>query len=186
LININHFPLWVAKEIALEPRKLPDACEIFRLISRKQNRDHLERWLSWVCDIKTLADQEKLVRESIRAFAEGKGLPLNIRCGKELIGGIGLHSIDWSQGTAEIAYWLAKPSEGQGIATSACKRLIEYAFSGAVGLRELHIQCHPENARSRGVPQRLGFSYQGMVGRYSIYPVRGNYVRQELYAIQNS
>lgn len=79
-----------------------------------------------------------------------------------IAGLVSLDPIDWPSRTGYIGYWLAQNQQGQGIATQACKVLIDHAFS-VLGLNRIVIACATENHRSRAIPERLGFEYDGRI-----------------------
>ena len=62
----------------------------------------------------------------------------------------------------ELAYRLARPAWGQGIAGEAAAALLDYAF-GTVGLPRVVAVTYPENRASQRVLDKLGFTRQGEV-----------------------
>jgi RimJ/RimL family protein N-acetyltransferase len=64
----------------------------------------------------------------------------------------------------EVGYRLARRSWGRGIATEATRALVDYAL-GVARLPRLVAVVYPENAASRRVLEKLGFTHQG-VSRY--------------------
>ena len=44
--------------------------------------------------------------------------------------------------------------------TMACRAVLDYAF-GELGLNRVEIWCAVDNARSRAIPERLGFTHEG-------------------------
>jgi ribosomal-protein-serine acetyltransferase len=61
-----------------------------------------------------------------------------------------------------IGYWLAAPWQGKGIMTTACAALIDHAFK-ELKLHRVEIRCATGNARSRAIPERLGFVKEGVI-----------------------
>ena len=77
-------------------------------------------------------------------------------------GTIGTHKINWLNRKVEIGYWIASKFQGQGIITSACRALIDYAFR-EWNLNRVEIHCATTNKRSCRVAERLGFQWEGVL-----------------------
>jgi RimJ/RimL family protein N-acetyltransferase len=60
----------------------------------------------------------------------------------------------------ELAYRLARPAWGQGIASEAGAALVEYAFR-TIGLSRVVAVTYPANRASQRVLERIGFQRQG-------------------------
>jgi RimJ/RimL family protein N-acetyltransferase len=60
----------------------------------------------------------------------------------------------------ELAYRLARPAWGQGIASEAGAALVEYALR-TVGLPRVVAVTYPENRASQRVLEKIGFQRQG-------------------------
>jgi RimJ/RimL family protein N-acetyltransferase len=67
---------------------------------------------------------------------------------------------EWVLQRAEIAYWVASPYQGTGIATEAVSAVISAAF-GPLELNRLVISHTSENAASGRIPKKLGFRFVG-------------------------
>jgi RimJ/RimL family protein N-acetyltransferase len=77
-----------------------------------------------------------------------------------LLGGSGLARMDWTIRRFEIGYWVRDSAVGQGYATEATQVLTRFAFE-QLQARRVEIRMDPRNARSRAVPERLGFTFEG-------------------------
>lgn len=137
----------------LEPE---DAEEVFALVDA--DRERLRAWMPWVDGTTSPADT--------RAFIEGDrasgGIDaLGIYVDGSYVGGIGLRP-DVQHGDAELGYWIGSAHEGRGLVTRACRALVDHAF-GDLGLHRVTIRVAPENGRSRAIPERLGFTEEGLM-----------------------
>lgn len=137
----------------LEPR---DAEDVFAVIDA--NRDRLRPWMPWV-DPTLGPDDTRAFIERVRASGVEDGLGIYV--GGSYVGGIGLRP-DAVNGDAEIGYWIGAAHEGQGLVTRACRALIDRAF-GDLELHRVTIRVAPDNARSRAIPERLGFREEGVM-----------------------
>ena len=143
----------------LEERHAP---ELYALIDA--NREHLSRWFPWVERTTEVAHTRDFLRRSLQKFADGNGFEAGIFRGEEHVGMIGLHYLHRDPGRTEIGYWLAADAQGAGVMTRAVRGLIRILFDD-YGLERVEIRCHPENVRSRAVPERLGFRQEGVLRR---------------------
>jgi ribosomal-protein-serine acetyltransferase len=61
-----------------------------------------------------------------------------------------------------IGYWLDEKYVGKGIMTKACIEFINYAFD-VYKLNRVEIRCAEDNLKSRAIPERLGFTKEGII-----------------------
>jgi ribosomal-protein-serine acetyltransferase len=135
------------------------ARELFELI--EANRPHLRAWMNWVDLRKSPADVAMYVATSLKQFAFGQGVHTGVWERGKLRGMINCFPIDWPNKAAYLEYWLAASDQGRGIMTASCRAMIDHAF-GTLGLHRLTIRCASENRRSRAIPERLGFTFEGI------------------------
>jgi ribosomal-protein-serine acetyltransferase len=130
-----------------------DAKELHRLI--EANRAHIAAWLPWGAEQK-LADTLEFIRGT-RAQLEGNdGFQVAILIDDRIAGVIGYTGVDWKERSAGIGYWLAAKHQGHGTMTAVATALTNHALS-AWELRQVTIRVATENARSRAIPERLGY-----------------------------
>jgi ribosomal-protein-serine acetyltransferase len=142
--------------------------ELFRLVD--ENRAHLRGWLAWVDATKTAEDTRNHVREMLLQLAEGRAYGFGILYRGELVGAIGLHVAQEAK-EAEVGYWLTEQAQGRGIVSRATKALVRFSFED-LGMNRVVVHCASENARSRAVPERLGFSLEGSLREREVIPGR--------------
>ena len=87
----------------------------------------------------------------------------------ELLGGTGLHRIDWALGRFEIGYWRKTGCEGRGIATEAVRAMARLAFD-SLGARRVEIRMDDNNTKSWKVAERAGFTLEAVLRFDSVTP----------------
>ena len=61
-----------------------------------------------------------------------------------------------------LGYYLAEDAGGKGIMTRSVKAVLHYAFEN-LKLNKIEIRCGVGNAKSRAIPERLGFKLDGIL-----------------------
>ena len=138
-----------------------DADELFAVIDA--NREHLGAWMPWVENEHKPEDVLPFIRATRKQVADNDGLQTAIvDPGGAIVGMVGFHRVDWLNRQTSIGYWLARDEQGRGTMTAAVRALVDHAF-GTWKLNRVTIEAAVENARSRGVPERLGFREEGVL-----------------------
>jgi ribosomal-protein-serine acetyltransferase len=127
-----------------------------------ENYEHLHKWVPWLPDGYNIESTRNAYEESYVAAKESRNLWLLIKYKNKFVGGTGLNKFDFANRTTEIGYWLSAEYEGKGIVTRSCKALIEYAFED-LGFNRIEIKCATENTKSRAIPEKLGFTEEGVL-----------------------
>jgi ribosomal-protein-serine acetyltransferase len=144
----------------LRPLEESDAGALFALTDA--NRAHLEPWLPWMTATRSPDDTLQFIRATRRQVAADEGVQFAIVDGDGAIAGVvGFHRFDWQNRATTIGYWLAADRQGRGLMTEAVRALVDHAFV-ARGLHRVEISAAVGNARSRAIPQRLGFREEGV------------------------
>ena len=133
--------------------------------------DDLKVWMPWAQQMPTLEESETFVRRSQCEFLAREDLTLFLflKGTNTLIGGSGLHRIDWDIPKFEIGYWCRKRFQGQGYITESTEAIATFAFE-TLGAKRVEIRCDSKNVRSRGIPDRLGFRLEGTLRNDSLSP----------------
>lgn len=150
----------IDNDIELRLVDMQYAEEIFKSID--SSREHLRKYLPWVDSTKSVADTKGFIENSKKQYAENKGFDAGIWYKGEFAGVIGFHSINTSIKGTSIGYWLNERFVGKGIMTKACRAFVDYAFN-TLELNRLEIRCAEDNFKSGAIPERLGFTKEGII-----------------------
>jgi ribosomal-protein-serine acetyltransferase len=137
-----------------------DAEELFAVIDA--NRAHLALWMPFVGQTRSAVDSLAFIRAARRQYEENRGMQLALLQGERIIGVAGFHAIDWTRRSTSIGYWIAADQQGAGTMTTAVSALLKQAFAGWK-LTRVEIRAGVANARSRAIPERLGFREEGVL-----------------------
>jgi ribosomal-protein-serine acetyltransferase len=143
-----------------------DADELQDVVSA--HRDYLGQWLPWPAT-QTRETGLDFIRNSRRKIADNNGLETAVTIGGAIVGGVGLHAIDWPHKRTSIGYWLIPSAQGRGLMTRSVRAYTSYAFN-VWGLERMELRAAPANAPSRAVAERLGFINEGTVRHVEHFP----------------
>ena len=154
------FRLPLGEGLALQLLEGRHAQELHALV--EANRDHLDRWFPWVSETRSVIDTAAFIDRSLARFRRGDGFDAGIVVDGRLRGCVGLHFVKRPEGVTEIGYWLAEDAQGAGVMTRTLQGLLPHLFRD-LDLHRVEIRCDPANARSRALPERLGFDQEGVL-----------------------
>ena len=133
-----------------------------------QSISHLRPWMPWAQEAPTAQSSELVVRRMQADFIARRDLCFHIYARRadggpgRLLGGTGLHRMDWEVRKFEIGYWIRPEAAGQGHVSEAVNLLAALAF-GPLDARRVEIRCDARNTRSCAVAQRCGFELDGIL-----------------------
>ncbi|HEY4788549.1 MAG TPA: GNAT family protein [Bacteroidales bacterium] len=169
----------IEEDIRLERLNHTHAQGIFNLIN--SNREYLRKWLTFVDSTRNLKDTEDYISYIEKSSANPNSeVVIAILIKDNLMGIMGIKKVDWANRIAEIGYWLGEEYQGRGIITKSCRAILDYAF-GQMGVNRVEIKCGVGNERSCHVPQRLGFTFEGIERDGEL--VNGQYIDLEVYSL---
>jgi ribosomal-protein-serine acetyltransferase len=124
-------------------------------------RPYLRQWLPWVD--RTLSPRDSVIFiESTRRQEEAQnGFQVGIWQDKSLVGCIGFHALNKANRGTSLGYWLREDAQGRGIARRSVAQLVDHAFE-EFKMHRLEIRCGVENLKSRLIPEKLGFKFEGI------------------------
>jgi ribosomal-protein-serine acetyltransferase len=154
--SVSPLPVELGDRVVLRHYEMDNLDALWGAI--EEERERLGVWMPFLRDTKTIEDERgwlEMVTTQPRGLAGG-----SLWRKDELIGGAGLIP-DAFGIVAEIGYWIRADEEGRGHISRACRALIEIGF-GDLGLHRMVIRAGVENHRSRAIPERLGFTFEGV------------------------
>lgn len=149
----------LAHGATLRPLRAADAVAMHALIAA--NRAHLDRWLRWSSGIARVDDAAAMIATFEAKEAAGDGFHLGIFVDGALAGGLVCWYIHAQNRNAEIGYWLGEEHLGKGLAGRSAERAVRHLFAER-DLHRVEMQCAVENVASRAIPERLGFTLEGV------------------------
>jgi len=135
-----------------------------------QSLSHLRPWMVWAQEAPTAESAELVVRRMQAEFIARRDLAWQLYARRadgspgRLLGGTGLHRIDWAVRKFEVGYWIRPEAAGQGHVSEAVRLLVALAFERLAAGR-VEIRCDTRNVRSRAVAERCGFELEGVLRR---------------------
>ena len=160
LMNIETFSIPVRENVSLRFIRPDEAEALYTLVDT--NRAYLRKWLDWV-DAQTGPDvSRKNILKRIEDAKAGTAFDLGIFLKGELIGSMGFNSIWRKSRRGEVGYWLSENQEGQGIMTDCVRAIVSCGFK-ELKLHRIEIHCSTNNHKSFAIPERLGFTLDGIL-----------------------
>ncbi len=159
MINERRFRYIIDQETELRLLEEEHTETLFALTD--ENREYLRQWLSWVDNIESVSDTRRYIRSTLQQFNDDKGFQAGIWFRGNLVGIIGYQNLDWLNRSTAVGYWVGAGFQGNGLATNACGALVDWAFR-EWRLNRVEIRCAVKNYRSRAIPERLGFTEEGI------------------------
>jgi RimJ/RimL family protein N-acetyltransferase len=134
----------------------------------------LREWMPWAMRRPTVEESEEVVRKAHAQFVarEDLLLLLYLKGTGTLVGGSGLHRIDWKVPAFEIGYWCRERFQGKGYVTEAADAIAQFAFR-ELGARRVAIHCDAENERSARIPPRIGFTLEARLRNHRRHHLSG-------------
>ncbi|MGH9275191.1 MAG: GNAT family N-acetyltransferase [Acidimicrobiales bacterium] len=123
--------------------------------------DHLQPWMAWAAEPATEEHLATFLTAGEELWDQRKDFGYSIVDGHgSVVGGCGLHARIGQHGL-EIGYWVHVDLIGRGVATAVARALTDAAF-GIEGIERVRIQCEDVNVRSARVPEKLGYTFEGV------------------------
>jgi ribosomal-protein-serine acetyltransferase len=137
-----------------------DAETVFAVVDR--NRMHLRQWLPWVDSSHSPEDIRQFIGRVVAQFEADLGPNTGIWVDGVFAGNVGCHPIDWANRSCSVGYWIDAAQQGKGAITRCCAAMLDYLFD-ELRLHRVEIRCGTGNTRSCAIPERLGFTREGLL-----------------------
>ena len=161
--------------------EVEQAERIFEVVER--NRAHLREFLPWVDVSKEVGATRGFLENHVKQRKHGQTFGYSIWEQERIVGMIDAHAIDAINHQGAVGYWLEERAQGRGLVTEATRRMLDVAF-GEYGLERMEIRCAVDNVRSSRVPERLGFTFEGILRHSQL--LNGRFVDLKLYSLLRS
>ncbi len=136
-----------------------DTQEIYRAV--RENLEELKLWMPWATDDYSPESARVYIRGNLSEFATTGSFGASVVYEEKIVGAVGFHHLDNANKSAHLGYWLTRGAQGKGLMTKCSRVLIDYLFD-EIELNRIQIKCNVENTKSRAVPERLGFTLEGI------------------------
>ncbi|MDI1241874.1 MAG: GNAT family protein [bacterium] len=148
------------------------------------NFEHLYQLSAWLTDRERPVDRTReWINRNLEHFTSGSGYDVGIWHKGAIAGQIGYNHLESAIHKAEIGYWLGASFEGKGLITRSCRIMIDHAVRN-LSINRIEIKCGTENLKSRKIPERLGFTEEG-IARQAEW-LHGRYIDLAVYSILSS
>ena len=134
----------------------------------------LHEWMPWALKRPTVGESEEVVRKAHAKFIEREDLLVlfYLKGTRTLVGGSGLHRIDWNVPSFDIGYWCRERFQGEGYVIEAAGALADFAVR-ELGARRLVITCDSENEPSAAIARRIGFTHEATLRNHRRHHLSG-------------
>lgn len=128
----------------------------------KESQAFLRPWMPWAQNLPTPEEYEVIARQGAARFLKREDLWLLLfrRQDGVMVGGSGLHRIDWRVPCFEIGYWVREPMQRQGYISEAVRGITSFAFA-TLNAERVEIRCDTRNTPSANVAKRCGYTLEG-------------------------
>ena len=125
--------------------------------------DHLRPYMPFIAkEPLKIEDRIELLRSFRSSFDSSDNYIYGIfdKNEKKVLGSTGLHKKIGKYGF-EVGYWIVRDECNKGIATESTKMLLEVGFN-VKEIDRIELYCNPNNIYSRRIPEKLGFTCEGI------------------------
>jgi ribosomal-protein-alanine N-acetyltransferase len=147
-----------------EPRDYAEWADV-----REKSRDFLTPWEpTWPDDDLTRGSHRYKLRRYAEDARDGRAYAFYVFRANDhaLVGGATLSRVQ--RGVAmscSLGYWVGAPYQRMGYTSAAVRAILRYCFDD-LGLHRVEAACQPDNAPSRALLRKVGFTEEGFARSY--------------------
>jgi ribosomal-protein-serine acetyltransferase len=129
----------------------------------------LKPWMPFAQKEQSVEETEIVIRQGYINFLNRSDLRLLVfkKDTGEFVASSGLHRINWDVPKFEIGYWIDTRFSGKGYMTEAVQGITDFAVR-ELKARRIEIRCDSLNTKSKAIPERLGFTLDGILKNDSL------------------
>jgi len=130
----------------------------------KDSFNELKPWMPFAQRIPAVEDTEANLREAHIKFLKRNSFRFLIfhKETNQFIGQASLQGITWDLPKGELGYWINTESSGNGFMTEAIRELTRFALE-PLHFKRIEIRVESTNLKSRSIPEKLGFTLEGIL-----------------------
>jgi ribosomal-protein-serine acetyltransferase len=147
-------------DVFIRPIGMDDVPVLYECV--RESMDALRPWMPWCQYEYSISDSGEWVERQIAAFREEREFHFAILYGQQFAGVCGLNAIQQSDRLANLGYWVRTSVCNRGIATSATRLLVDWAFQNTE-LDRLEIVAAVGNIPSLRVAAKAGAVWEGVM-----------------------
>lgn len=156
------------ERLTIRAPRVGDEVAFNRAVS--ESIEELRVWLPWGQQAPSLDESKAEIARYITEWTVRSDLRwLHFDREGELVGGSGLHRIDWQVPRFEIGYWQRISYCGRGLVTEAVRGLTAFVFEELKAQRA-EIRCAVGNTQSAAVARRAGYEVEATLRNWMRRP----------------
>jgi RimJ/RimL family protein N-acetyltransferase len=157
----------VGERVVIRQWRDTDAQPLFDAIMA--SKDHIAQWLPWPRFYHSVDDAYQFIRGNSGHWSNHKHIGTGIwrREDGALLGSVGVTVRHWEVPAFELGYWIGQMHEGKGYMSESVRVMTGFLFD-TLHVERVAIRCDARNVRSRAIPERLGFVFEGCARHHNI------------------
>jgi ribosomal-protein-serine acetyltransferase len=146
--------------IKIRPYRTGDADALFE--AARESIEEVFPWLSWCHPEYMISEAHEWVATQVELFAKGAQYEFVVVSeAQDYLGACGLNHLDSINRSANLGYWVRTSAAGQGVASTAARSLVEWAFSNTE-IERIEIVAAVTNKQSQAVAEKAGAFREGI------------------------